>query len=152
MVQPEPYEVVHTVQEPIVTHHVSYKEALPASETIAYQSTGLGTQVVDGWQEVLPVEASHLNDPRISVDGPRPQTYNAPVVETVAYTAPVVYETAAPVVYETAPVIYETAPVIYETAAPLTYATAAPAHAVPVQGTLYDIDGDGIADIIVPRN
>jgi hypothetical protein len=49
MVQPEPYEVVHTVQEPIVTHHVSYKEALPATETVAYQQTGYGPTVVDGW-------------------------------------------------------------------------------------------------------
>jgi len=92
MVQPEPYEVIHTVEEPIVTHHVSYKEALPASETIAYASTGLGTQVVDGWQEVLPVEAAHWNDPRIAVDGPRPQTWSQPVVDVPVATvgAPVV--------------------------------------------------------------
>lgn len=93
MVQPEPYEVVHTVQEPIVTHHVSYKEALPATETVAYQQTGYGPTVVDGWQEVLPVEPAHWNDPRLPTGQASPVTYGGVVVDPVArpaYVEPVI--------------------------------------------------------------
>lgn len=142
MVQPEPYEVIHTVQEPIVTHHVSYKEALPAQETISYQSTGLGTQVVDGWQEVLPVEAAHWNDPRIAVDAPRPQTYSGAVRDTAVIVEPAYEVIGAPVVYETAvasPVVYETGPVVYETPA---IVGAPVAYGAPVVG---------VPEIVIPR-
>lgn len=108
-----------------MTHHVSYKEALPASETIAYQSTGLGTQVVDGWQEVLPVEANHLLDPRIQVDGPRPQTFSGAVVDVPVATAFV--EPAVAFVEQPAVAFVEPAVAVVEPA----FAVASPQIIIP---------------------
>ncbi len=69
MIQPEPYEIIKTVEEPIVTHHVAYTEALPASESIAYASTGLGNQIVSHEEFAGPLEAQYAGLERIPTGG-----------------------------------------------------------------------------------
>lgn len=58
MIQPDPYEVVHTVQEPIVTHHVAYQEKLAATTTDRVISGG-GANVIAYEEEIMPLEARY---------------------------------------------------------------------------------------------
>ncbi len=80
MIQPEAYEIVHEIREPIVHHHVEYTSSERGQEVNTFQrGTGAGAHVVDGWETILPVEAAHLNDPRINTGGLSPQTYSGGV-------------------------------------------------------------------------
>ena len=57
MIQPEPYEVVRQYTEPVITHHVSYKEQGPMIEKRkSVVSSGLGNKIVAEGVEVLPLE------------------------------------------------------------------------------------------------
>lgn len=65
MIQPEPYEVVRQYTEPVVTHHVSYKEAGPVvDKSKSYVGSGLGSKIVAEGVEVLPLEARYANLPK----------------------------------------------------------------------------------------
>ena len=65
MIQPEPYEIIKTVQEPIVTHHVAYSEVLPATESVQYAATGIGSHVVSHEELAGPLEAQYAGLQRI---------------------------------------------------------------------------------------
>lgn len=65
MIQPEPYDIVHEFEEPIITHHVAYREAGPVQERDTVRPTGLGQQVVGTTQEVGPLEGRYAGQQRI---------------------------------------------------------------------------------------
>jgi len=67
MIQPEPYEVIRQYTEPVITHHVSYKEAGPMIEKgKAVVSSGIGNKIVAEGVEVLPLEPWYATLPRTS--------------------------------------------------------------------------------------
>lgn len=74
----------------MVTHHVAYQEVLPASETIQYTGTGIGSQIISHEEMVLPLEAQYAAQQRIQVPAATAVVEPAYAIET-AYIAEPAY-------------------------------------------------------------
>lgn len=122
MIQPEPYEIVHEYEEPIITHHYTETVRGGKTERDTVRATGLGQTLVGTTQEVAPLEARYAGQQRIpgpAVAGP---------VTTVA--APVTAYAAAPVTTRTVPTTTVAAPVATR-AVPTTTVAAPTTRTVP---------------------
>lgn len=132
MIQPEPYEIVHEYEEPIITHHYTETVRGGKTERDTVRATGLGQTLVGTTQEVSPLEARYAGQQRIpgpAVAGPvttvaAPVTaYSAPAYATPAYAA-------APVTTRTVPTTTVAAPVATR-AVPTTTVAAPTTRTVP---------------------
>jgi|JI10StandDraft_1071094.scaffolds.fasta_scaffold327111_1 hypothetical protein len=127
MIQPEPYEIVHEYEEPIITHHYTETVRGGKTERDTVRATGLGQTLVGTTQEVAPLEARYAGQQRIpgpAVAGPV-TTVAAPVT---AYAAPAY--AAAPVTTRTVPTTTVAAPVATR-AVPTTTVAAPATRTVP---------------------
>lgn len=79
---------------------MAYTEALPASESVAYATTGVGERIVSTNQEVLPLEMQYAGLPRtpVATEYNFGAAYVEPAVYGGAYSLPAVYEGAPAVV------------------------------------------------------
>lgn len=108
MIQPEPYEIVHEYEEPIITHHYTETVRGGKTERDTVRATGLGQTLVGTTQEVAPLEARYAGQQRIpgpAVAGPV-TTVAAPVTTRTVPTTTV----AAPVATRAVPTTTVAAP------------------------------------------